>query len=379
MSALSFEGRWNDGERAKSTPVIVAFEAEGLAVKDADSVQAAFWAFEDLSPAAPIRSTSADALLRNPKASRATLFVQGPGVGALLAERAPQTTTSASRFKILRRSLVFTLAVGILAGVLLFGHFSASKAVANWIPQSTADEIGARSIGMFGPIAPECENQQGNIALQRILDRLQTGGDYGRPFKLHVARASVPNAFALPGRHIVLLSTLVKQARSAEEVAGVIAHEMGHGLEKDPEALFVRSVSMQALVQLLTGESGNQTALTFGAILLQLRYSRDAERLADAHAIEILKAARIDAKPTAEFFLRNASGGADDESSMSYLSTHPSSLERAKLFTSQPDYPGESVLSEKEWADAQAICEAVEAKPPKAEQKKVGKPKTRKA
>src|SRR5262249_31359630 len=156
---------------------------------------------------------------------------------------------------------------------------------------------------------------------------------YGRPFKLHVVRSGIANAFALPGRHIVILSGLVKQAKTPEEVAGVLAHEMGHGLEKDPEVLFVRSTGMDALLQLLTGQSGTPT-LAAGALFLQLRYSRDAERSADAHAVIILRNSQIEPKPTADFFLRDAakSDPADKGGMFGYLSTHPSSKERAQLF-----------------------------------------------
>jgi beta-barrel assembly-enhancing protease len=193
-------------------------------------------------------------------------------------------------------------------------------------------------------------------ALQHILDRLQSGSGYGRPFKLHVAQARIANAFALPGRHIVLFSALVKQAKSPEEVAGVIAHEMGHGLENDPETLFVRNIGMQALIQLLTGQSGSQSAFTLSAVLLQLRYSREAERSADNHAVEILEKAHVASKPMGDFFLRTLSGTQKENWAMGYLSTHPPSQDRAKLFTAKHDYPTEPVLTDEEWASAQSIC-----------------------
>ncbi|HZV20476.1 MAG TPA: M48 family metallopeptidase, partial [Hyphomicrobiales bacterium] len=224
-----------------------------------------------------------------------------------------------------------------------------------------------------------CEIHPGKAALQRLLNRLQSGGDYGPAFKLHVAKAKMANAFALPGRRIVLLSGLIKQANSPEEVAGVLAHEMGHGLEKDPERLFVRNVGTQTVIQLLTGQSGNQSPLALGAIFLQLSYSREAERSADAHAIEILRKARIGPKATAEFFLRNARGDNSNKGEVNYLSTHPSSSERAKLFLSQPDYATAPTLSAKEWADAKAICDEAGSDRQIEERKAPDKQKSRKA
>ncbi|MBI4725114.1 MAG: M48 family metallopeptidase, partial [Rhodomicrobium sp.] len=363
MSKPVFEGRWNSGENASSLPASIAFEADGLSVTGADGAQLAFWKYRGLQPGAPIGKNAEDVLLRHSQAQRGTLFIQGPGIGGLLMERAPRTAQSFQRFKIVSYSMIAT-AIAVAAGmVLLFGRFSASKAIAELIPSSMADRIGVQNIGMFGPVAPACVNQPGNAALQHMLDRLQGGGNYGRPFKLHVAQSGIANAFALPGRHIVLLSGLVKQAKSPEEVAGIIAHEMGHGIEKDPEAQFVRNVGMLALLQFLTGQSGDQGPLTFGAILLQLRYSRTAERSADSHALEILRNAHIGSKPTADFFLRDEAGASAGDI-LNYLSTHPPSKERAELFLSQAPYPAQPLLSETEWEKAKTVCDEGGAKKP---------------
>src|SRR5262249_30101346 len=111
----------------------------------------------------------------------------------------------------------------------------------------------------------------------------------------------------------------------------------------------------------------------------QLRYSRDAERSADAHAVEILRNSFVEPKPTADFFLRyTAKSEAPDKSRVfGYLSTHPSSKERAQLFLSQAAYTARPVLSEKEWADAQAICNPADVKKPGEDLKKLPeKPKT---
>ncbi len=358
-----FEGQWSSGKAASAEPVTVHFETDGLSVKAGEGRVLAFWTYRGLIPGGPISKRGADLLLRSVETPRAALFIRGSGAAQLLMAKAPHIAQSAQRFRVVGLSLIATLIVSAAAAILFFGNFSASKSIAGLIPQKMASRMGASSVQMFGPIAPACVGQPGNAALQRILDRLQSGGDYGPPFTLHIALSKIPNAFALSGRHIVLLSALVKQAQSPEEVAGVLAHEMGHGLERDPEALFVRSTGMQALVQLLTGQSGTQAPLAAGALLLQLRYSRAAERSADAHAVEILRNAQIGPKPTAAFFIRNGGEAAGQKNAFDYLSTHPSSKERAALFLAQPAYPVRPVLGEKEWTDARAICGNNAAKP----------------
>lgn len=370
MSENLFKGQWSSGEKASAVPVSIVFEAGGISFGGLHEGQRGFWNYGDLVAGAPILRNAGDVLLRNRQIPLASLFIQGEGAASLILSRAPHASERSHRLRIVGYSLIAT-AVAAVAGVLLFfGGGSASKAIAGFIPPEVASSIGLHNVEMFGPIAPACVNQPGNAALQRMLDRLQSAAGNGRPFTLHVAKASVPNAFALPGGHIVLLSSLVKQAKSPEEVAGVLAHEMGHGIEKDPEALFVRNIGMQALISLLTGQSGNGTALEAGAFLLQLRYSRAAEQTADARAVEILRKAGVAPKPTGDFFLRHASD--DDGGVLSYLSTHPASKDRAQLFQSQPPYAVRPLLTGKEWTDAKAICgddPAEEAKPRPAAKK----------
>jgi Zn-dependent protease with chaperone function len=378
MPPATFQGTWSSGDTANAVPARIGFEADGLSVEAADGGLLAFWNYGALIPATPIRRGSADMLMRSAEAPRAVLFIQGEGAGRLLIRHAPQTAQSFHRLRIVGRSMIATAVILIAGAALFYSGVSLSKAVAALIPDSLADRMGSRSVQTFGRAAPACANQPGNAALQRILDRLQSGGDYGPPFKLHVVQYGIANAFALPGRHIVLLSGLIKQAKSAEEVAGVLAHEMGHGLEKDPEAHLVRSTGIDALVQLLTGQSGTQTPLAAGALFLQFQYSRDAERSADAHAVEILRHSHIEPKATGDFFLRYAtkSEASDQSTLLGYLNTHPSSKERAQLFLSQPAYAAQPVLNGKEWADAQAVCgPAVNIKPGEDLKKPSEKPK----
>ena len=49
------------------------------------------------------------------------------------------------------------------------------------------------------------------------------------------------NAFAVPGGNVVLFEGLLDAARSPEEVAGVLGHEVGHVMNRDPMRLNLRS------------------------------------------------------------------------------------------------------------------------------------------
>ena len=242
-----------------------------------------------------------------------------------------------------------------MAGAIFFvSLFEAPKLVAGWMPGSVADEIGLQGVALFGATTPECNEGKGAAALGRILDRLQSGGRYGRPFKLHLVKGEQENAFALPGRHIVLVSGLVKLSKAPEEIAGVFAHEMGHGLEKYPEALFLRDIGVKVILKFTTW--GDDSPVAFRAMLSQLRYSRETEVKADAHAIAIMRRARIPSRSAGEFILRSAAESPTGESTMDDFGAHLFADERAELFLTQPSYEAEPILSEEEWAKAKAVC-----------------------
>lgn len=59
------------------------------------------------------------------------------------------------------------------------------------------------------------------------------------------------NAFAVPGNKILLTKELIEKADGPEEVAGVLAHEMGHGIALHPETGIIRAVGLAAALELM--------------------------------------------------------------------------------------------------------------------------------
>ena len=77
------------------------------------------------------------------------------------------------------------------------------------------------------------ENQKINAVIDSILVRIcNTKTIDCKKIKIHVIRSSDINAFALPDNHMVIFTGLIEYADNAEEVAGVMAHEIGH-MEKN--------------------------------------------------------------------------------------------------------------------------------------------------
>ena len=161
------------------------------------------------------------------------------------------------------------------------------------------------------------------------------------------------SAFSSPGGHVLISRGLLNAVRSEEELAGVIAHELGHLRNQDG----IRSVgnakatslmtAMGTLVASMVGGGGLAGALlqTFeGAVdhavtdLVARGFSRQQEIFADQAAVELMKGCGYPPGAYLQFLTRTLSSPQDSEGSL--FSTHPMSGERiARL---QEILPGEA-------------------------------------
>ncbi len=226
------------------------------------------------------------------------------------------------------------------------------------IPKEARVIAGQQVLSIFTQGQGYCEAPEGYAALQNLALKLQAAAGTDTQFTVSAVNWDLVNAFAVPGEQIIVTRGLIEKAQSAEEVAGVIGHEMGHGISLHPEAGLVRAIGIAAAAELVfTGSSG--TIGTLGQQMLELNYTRSAEREADEHGLRILKEAKISPVPLAEFFDRLAKefGESEDESTVGKLfSTHPPSPERAAAAKAAATYATEPAMSPEDWAALKAIC-----------------------
>ena len=163
------------------------------------------------------------------------------------------------------------------------------------------------------------------------------------------------NAFALPGGRVVLFRGLIEDAGDPGEVAGVLAHEIGHVTHRHGTQAILRSLGLEVLFGLMLGELGEGLFGGIGASLLSLSYSRDAEVEADRVALVLLGDTGIGARGLAAFFKRLAEGGPKLPAALQLLSTHPSHEARARLFEGAMGAQGPA-MSAADWAALKEIC-----------------------
>jgi predicted Zn-dependent protease len=160
--------------------------------------------------------------------------------------------------------------------------------------------------------------------ISAIGSRLTTGSVHR--YRWFVADRREINAFAAPGGVVVVYSGLIRAAGSAEELAGVLAHEVAHAELRHTLRGVIKSLGLRALVSLVTGDISGSVFADAATRLTELRFSRDAEREADAEGLRRLVAARIDPTGMIRFYEKLAA-----EQRLSpppILSTHPATGER---------------------------------------------------
>lgn len=149
-------------------------------------------------------------------------------------------------------------------------------------------------------------------------------------FTLFVTESKAINALALPGGYIVFHRGLLERARTAEEVQGVLAHEMAHVQKRHGVLQFAQNIGLDlAIQQLRGGESRLLDALVHDSgQLLGLQFSRDHERAADDGGWELLQQAQINPQGMVNFFAGLKAASDSGAPAITLLSTHPAPQER---------------------------------------------------
>ncbi|HEY4997722.1 MAG TPA: M48 family metalloprotease, partial [Usitatibacter sp.] len=152
--------------------------------------------------------------------------------------------------------------------------------------------------------------------------------------------------FALPGGHIGVHSALLTLTRNESELAGVMAHETAHVLQKHQARMIHSmgrtqwtSIAALALAILASRSSSSQggqiteaAVASAGALQMQneIDYTREHEREADRVGLTLLERSGFDPRGMETFFERllRANRLNEFKGMPSYLRTHPLTTER---------------------------------------------------
>ncbi|MEO8557948.1 MAG: M48 family metallopeptidase [Rhodospirillales bacterium] len=258
-----------------------------------------------------------------------------------------------------RRRVLWPAAIGVglaLAGTLVVVAFGITNAtIARSIPYEWETTVGDQLTQIVDLRSYECRSSPATAALQRLADRLASAASWDRELHVHLINSPLPNAITLPGGHIVVFSALLDVARSGDEVAGVLGHEVGHVVHRHGMQQLTRGLGV-ALLASLGGGGGSM--VSYGGQVWQLTYSREAELEADLFAITILQKIGLRSDGLKHFFENLDTEDKDKSSSLQWLSTHPATPDRIKALDDRTVPGGQAAFTAEQWKLLKVSCQS---------------------
>jgi predicted Zn-dependent protease len=234
--------------------------------------------------------------------------------------RRPETNVNVSPTSPVKE---FVLLTGGLVAIAVGAYFLLGVAVNLVAPRLSVDFEKKLATALMPKIGQDLEFKEREAYLQAIVDRMQRCARLPYEFKVHYDRAAQFNAVALPGGHIIVFGGLFSAAEAENELAFVLAHEMGHYANRDHLKAMGRGLVEMAISSALFGaDSGLSGVIGSGLNLTELSFSREQETDADAYALATINCAYGHINGALQF-MGKFPAEADPGEIGHYFSSHP--------------------------------------------------------
>lgn len=245
-----------------------------------------------------------------------------------------------------------------IVAVIVFGVPLIADRLTPLIPAGFEKRLGQVADNQVRAIfdAKVCTGKEGNAAFAKLVEALRAAGGLDTAVESAVVATSTANAIALPGGKIYLFDGLLKKAESVDEIAGVLAHELGHVHHRDHLRAMIHNGGTSFLLGLLFGDITGSGAVIFASrTLFDASYSRDSETDADTFAIDVMRKLGRSPRPMGELLFRVT--GKEGSKNIAILSSHPLTEDRLERMKRE-DRPGANtpLLTDEEWKALKAVC-----------------------
>jgi Zn-dependent protease with chaperone function len=356
-----------DGLTSARREVVVTLTPSALQISDRDGVARTEWPYAEIEGL-----TAPDSILRLGRRGSTVLErleIRDPALAAEIDARAVHVDRAGSLQR-RQRMRVIGWSVAATASLLLVAWFGVPAIAARLTPLLPAgiesklgDAVDMQIRGMLltpkDGKTPDCgaspSEAPARAALDKIVRRLEAAAGLPHPLRIDVVRQDAANAIALPGGHVYVFSGLIAKADNADEVAGVIAHEIGHVANRDGTKALLQGAGLSILFGMLLGDFVGGGAVVYGArTLLQSSYSRETETKADAYGAGLMNKAGGNTHAMATML--DKIGGAT-EPGMKILLDHPETKARvAAIRKLAGNQQPSAFLDADEWAALRQIC-----------------------
>ena len=231
--------------------------------------------------------------------------------------------------KIVFEFFLLVLSFGLLwLGLSQLPFFS--KKISDDIAIEKEEQLGELLLKTFLYNHQEIHNSSLDSSIHIIHSRLLSTLDSSEyEYQIRVIDNEEINAFALPGGNIVVFSGLIQFSDSPEEVAAVLAHEIGHIENKHIIGKLIKELGVGILVAVIGGKEST-VLKEIGMTALSTVFDRKQESEADDFAMNLLVKSNINPRVIATFFRRLSREKGEFNKNLELLMTHPHNSSRIK-------------------------------------------------
>ena len=195
---------------------------------------------------------------------------------------------------------VLALIVSVLAGIMVRGLVAR-------IPPQWEQQVGDDLMAELKQTETFVQDPKLIAKLDRAVAPLINGLPKGPiQYKFYLLEEPLPNAFALPGGHVLVTTRLLEMSERPEEIAGVVAHELAHVTLKHGFRKIISSAGPFLIFRVFLGNAGGVLPILGDSseLLVRQSFSQEYELEADAVGWQYLVAAHIDPRGLADMLRR---------------------------------------------------------------------------
>jgi predicted Zn-dependent protease len=230
---------------------------------------------------------------------------------------------------VLVSSIQLLAGIGLASFIVCVILISGSNVLIDMMPQ-WMDRSLQKTFSSTDFVTTKAGDKKVRDYLQIILNGLLAKSDLADvPMKLVYSDDKQVNAFAVPGNRIIVTKGLFEQAESENELAMILAHELGHFAHRDHLKGFGRTFILGILTSLIF--QSEEVAQLIGRFFdnVVLSYSREQEYRADKYGVELVnKVYQGNSVGILSFFERLKKKEGAFDKGLQYFSTHPLSSKR---------------------------------------------------